>query len=114
MTTLTDCSSERKATDVEPTKTLAEGSLLPCAICSKNPIPAPRDCTTATRFLCRECCRRIARRKSLAECREFKAKLEARLEHLATRAALLTRGIPKTPVEPSPQVVETVGKEMAS
>jgi hypothetical protein len=96
------------------TAALPEGSVLPCSICGKNPIPAPRDCTTTTRFLCRECCRRIARRKSVAECREFKATLEARLDYLAARAALLARGIPKTPVEPSPQVVETVGKEMAS
>jgi len=65
-------------------------------------------------FQCRHCTPRIARRRSVAECRELKAKLGARLDYLAARAALMTERIPKTIPGASPQVVETAGAPIAS
>jgi hypothetical protein len=42
---------------------------LACCICDGNPIPAPPGSTSATRFVCRQCCSRIWRRRKEVQIR---------------------------------------------
>jgi len=49
---------------------------LSCCICGENPIPAPAGVTKRTRFWCRKCCARLARKTNIADAREFAKELQ--------------------------------------
>lgn len=62
--------------------------VLVCLACGGNPIDAPTGSTLHTRFLCRKCCARISRRKSIAEGLAFGVEQRTKDEDNRRRAAL--------------------------
>lgn len=70
---------------------------LACSVCGGNAIPTPLGTTEHTRFTCRRCCARIARRQNLERLRLAQENSSAarRMANIAHR--LFERG--KTPEE---------------
>jgi hypothetical protein len=58
---------------------------LPCSMCGSNAIEAPEGATPQTRFTCRFCSARVARRRNVAECRVEAKRHQLRLDQAELR-----------------------------
>jgi hypothetical protein len=59
--------------------------VLLCSTCGGNPIPTPEGVTPRTRFTCRFCSARVARRRNIAECRVEAKRHQLRLDQAELR-----------------------------
>ena len=66
----------------------AKPQTIDCSICGGNTIPAPEGTTERTRFTCRRCTARLARRRNEAEGRAFGVAESAREQYERNRLAV--------------------------